>query len=279
MEVGDAFAAVGTVVDHEAESFFAAEDALRSGYFLGGEEEVAEEIAVFRGSFADPGDEFLGDDEDVDGRLGRDIAEGEAEVVFEDDVGGDLAGDDFFEQGHFWLGKEIGRSALGAEKIRLEDIPERVALEGFDLVDELADILELAVDGCVADEGDLIDLAQLRHDPRADVLAGDFEEAFGLDIDHDFVRRVLEPFDADGAFFAGFEETIEDFVAVELLADAAALDDAEVVALDLLVGGEPEAAFEALAAASDRVAVLGGPGIDHLILLVPAFEASHKLLL
>ena len=45
------------------------------------------------------GDGVFGDDQDVDGRLGIDVSEGEGEVVFVDDVGGNLAPDDFAKEG------------------------------------------------------------------------------------------------------------------------------------------------------------------------------------
>jgi len=40
---------------------------------------------------------FFGDDEDVNGGVGLDVAEGEDEVVFIDDIRRNLAGDDFFK--------------------------------------------------------------------------------------------------------------------------------------------------------------------------------------
>jgi hypothetical protein len=42
-------------------------------------------------------DRLFGDQEDVDGGLGGNIAEGEAEVIFVDDISGDFAADDFAE--------------------------------------------------------------------------------------------------------------------------------------------------------------------------------------
>lgn len=41
----------------------------------------------------------LGDDQKVDGRLGRNVAEGQRLVVLVDDIGWDLLGDDLVEQG------------------------------------------------------------------------------------------------------------------------------------------------------------------------------------
>ena len=98
MEVGDGFAAVGTVINDEAVAgggyVFAAGDV------GGGEEEVSKEALIIALGVSNAGDGFFGNDKDVDRGLGGDVAEGEALVIFEDDVGGDFARDDFFEKGH-----------------------------------------------------------------------------------------------------------------------------------------------------------------------------------
>jgi hypothetical protein len=98
MQMGDSFAAVGAVVDDKAVAgvgyVFAA------GYFGGGEQEVAEEALIIGLGSSDAGDGFFRNDEDVNRRLRGDVAEGEALVVFEDDVGRDFVGNDFFEKRH-----------------------------------------------------------------------------------------------------------------------------------------------------------------------------------
>ena len=98
VEMGDCFAAVGTVVDDEAVAgggyVFAAGDV------SGGEQEVAEEALIIGLGSSDAGDGFFRNDEDVNRGLRGNVAEGEALVIFEDDVGGDFAGDDFFEKRH-----------------------------------------------------------------------------------------------------------------------------------------------------------------------------------
>ena len=98
VEMGNRFTAVRAVVDDEAVAgggyVFAAGDV------GGSEEEVAEEALIIGLSGSDAVDGFFGNDEDVDRGLGGDVAEGEALVVFEDDVGRDFAGDDFFEKRH-----------------------------------------------------------------------------------------------------------------------------------------------------------------------------------
>jgi hypothetical protein len=98
VEMGDSFAAVGAVVDDEAIAgggyIFA------TGDVGSGEQEVAEEALIIGLGSSDAGDSFFGNDEDVNRGLRGNVAEGEALVVFEDDVGGNFAGNDFFEKGH-----------------------------------------------------------------------------------------------------------------------------------------------------------------------------------
>jgi hypothetical protein len=98
VEMWDCFAAVGAVVDDEAVTgggyVFAAGD------IGGGEEEMAEKALIIGLGGSDAGDGFFRDDKDVDRCLRGDVTEGKALVVFEDDVGGDFAGYDFFEEGH-----------------------------------------------------------------------------------------------------------------------------------------------------------------------------------
>lgn len=54
---------------------------------------------VLVGAVGEFGDGLLGDDQYVYGGLGIDVLEGEAEVVLEDNVGGDFAVDDLAEDG------------------------------------------------------------------------------------------------------------------------------------------------------------------------------------
>ena len=61
---------------------------------------MAQDRLVFGGGFTNSGDEVFRHDENVHGGLGRYVAKGDALVVFVDDVGGNLAGDDFLENGH-----------------------------------------------------------------------------------------------------------------------------------------------------------------------------------
>ena len=96
MEVGDGFAPVRAVVDHEAETGGKVEllcDEVRD------EEEVTEDGFIGGGRLGDARNQFLGDDQQVDGGLRLDVVEDDAKVVFMFDLGGDLAVDDALEEG------------------------------------------------------------------------------------------------------------------------------------------------------------------------------------
>ena len=79
VEMGDGFAAVGAVVDGDAEAGF--RDSEFGGELSGGEQKVAEKRLVFSAGFADPWDIFFRDDEDVLGCLWRGVTESAAEIV------------------------------------------------------------------------------------------------------------------------------------------------------------------------------------------------------
>lgn len=95
MEVGDGLAGVLALVDHEAVSVFEFE---LVGDGFGGVEDM--EVVAGVGEFGEAGDFLAGDDQDVDGGLGLDVAECDDVGVFVDNVGGDFAVDDFGEEGH-----------------------------------------------------------------------------------------------------------------------------------------------------------------------------------
>jgi hypothetical protein len=124
VQVGHGLAGILSVVDDEAEALGALVDAELLGGMTRGEEQGTELGLIFGGGFADAWDGLFRHDEEVNGGLGTDVAEGEAVRIFEDDVGRDLAGDDFFKEGlagaHGW-----GRSVwLFAEKLLLAGLAE-----------------------------------------------------------------------------------------------------------------------------------------------------------
>lgn len=98
VQVRDGLTAIGAVIDRDAEAGVA--DAFLAGDGSGGEQEVAKKGGVFRLGFADAGDHDFRDDEEMGGRLGADVAEGDALAVLVQDLRGDFPGDDAFENRH-----------------------------------------------------------------------------------------------------------------------------------------------------------------------------------
>ena len=91
VKVGDGLAAVGASVGDDAVAFWV----VLLGVCGGGFEEVAEEVG---GGCGDVCEVLFGDEEEVGGRLGIYVWEGEDLVVFEDGFHGDLVGGDFAEE-------------------------------------------------------------------------------------------------------------------------------------------------------------------------------------
>ena len=120
MEVRHGFPRVATVVDDETEALGNLIDSEAAGHFSGGEEEGSELRLVLRGCLSNARDDFFGHDQDMDRCLRRDVTEGEGLIVFVNNVRRNLAGDDFFKEGHgggggggsYWL-LAIGRAMAG----------------------------------------------------------------------------------------------------------------------------------------------------------------------
>lgn len=109
----NAFAGVGAVVDDEAEAAFEVEF---FGDDSGGDEEMAELGFVGGRGFADARNHFFRNDQQVHGSLRLDVVDDDAAVVLVLNLRGDLAVDDFLEEGfgHEW--RRCGRFLTGGNR-------------------------------------------------------------------------------------------------------------------------------------------------------------------
>ena len=96
MEVGHRFAGLGAVVDHEAEARGKLE-LLRHEFRY--DEQVSENGFVGRRGLADANDRLFGDDQEMDGGLGLNVADDDAVLVLMLDGRRNLAIDDALENG------------------------------------------------------------------------------------------------------------------------------------------------------------------------------------
>jgi hypothetical protein len=97
VEVEDGLAGIGVGVGDEAVAGVV--DAELFGEALSSNEDAADESFIFRRELVDAGDGLLGNDQEMQWGIRRDVANGNDLVIFELDGSRDLAGDDLFEQG------------------------------------------------------------------------------------------------------------------------------------------------------------------------------------
>lgn len=100
MKMRHCFTSKFAVVDDQTESFINAVDPEIRRDLLRGEEQVAQYGLILGPCFTYPWDWLLGDDKNVGWCLRRDVLECQRPVVLENDVGRDIAGNDFLEKGH-----------------------------------------------------------------------------------------------------------------------------------------------------------------------------------
>jgi hypothetical protein len=120
-------------------------------------------------------------------------------------------------------------------------------------------------------------VAEALHDALADGAGGDLALELGFEGIHDILDEHGDLLDVDGALVTGGADGAGEFLAVEFLAAAVALDDDDAIADDGLGGAIAVAALEALATAADGGALLADAGVDHLVLDGRAFGATHGM--
>lgn len=155
VEVLYSLSAVGAGVDHEPVAAF---EVLRAGDLAGGSEEFAQQGGVFGQGVGVGGDVALGDDEDVDGRLGMDVGKGDRVGVVMQARDRDFSRNDFAEEavrlggfGHEAHDRGRGRRAGSAAA-------ESLARDGAELEKDASEptflcSLANAGPGCVSNEG------------------------------------------------------------------------------------------------------------------------------
>ena len=139
----------------------------------------------------------------------------------------------------------------------------RPAEDRLELLDEVVDVLELAVHRSKADERHLVHIPQATEYQFADFTRGNLtlEALVHLTLD-----RVDDPLDlvvADRSLVAGLLETHSDPLAVKRNPRAILLDHPQRRFLDLLIRRESPLATQALAAAADRCLIGSQPRVDN----------------
>jgi hypothetical protein len=145
--------------------------------------------------------------------------------------------------------------------------------EVFEFGHEFLDVFEIHVDAGETDVGDFVEFLQAMHDHFADFGGGQFP--FGGFVDHafDFVHDGFELGRGNGTLFAGFQQALQNFLALEAFAAAVFLDDHVGNFVDAFVSGEATRAFQAFAAAANGVAGAALAGVNYLVIEMRAERA------
>ena len=100
-----------------------------------------------------------------------------------------------------------------------------VVEHGFELFEEVVDVVELAIDAGEADEGHCVQVAEIAHHELAELPALDFAFELGVDLVFDVGGGGLDLAAADGPLPAGAFQTAFDLLAIEGDARAVFLHD------------------------------------------------------
>src|SRR5215472_8337295 len=140
---------------------------------------------------------------------------------------------------------------------------------------ELADVLEVPVDGGKTNIRDLVGLLEPRHDLLAQFGGG----ALALRrIHHKLLYLVHDLFHGghrDRPFFTRPQHPGKDFLPLELLPAAVLFHYHVRDFVDALIGGKPFLAFQAFTAAPNRRAFLALARVNYFVILEPAKWAFH----
>ena len=148
--------------------------------------------------------------------------------------------------------------------------------EIFEFGHELLDVFEIHVDAGEADVGDLIEFFEAMHDHFTDFGGSEFALSGFVDHTFDFVDDGFEFGRGDGALFAGFQKSLQNFLALEAFAPAVFLDNHVRDFIDAFVGGEAAGTFQAFTATADGVAGAALTRVNYLVIDVRAEGALHS---
>jgi hypothetical protein len=152
----------------------------------------------------------------------------------------------------------------------------RFGQDWFELVDEVAHILELAIDTRKTDKRDMIEFTQLGHHQFADLRR--FYFGFVVVVDLAFDRR-NDGFDlvvADRPLPASLGQAVLDLLAIERNPRAVFLHDFDHRIFDAFVRGRAAMAADAFAAAANAVTIVTGARIEHPVVVGFAVRTSHR---
>jgi hypothetical protein len=138
---------------------------------------------------------------------------------------------------------------------------------------ELVNVREVAVDARKTYVSDLIYLMKPLHHELSELLR---RYLISINGGNDIVKQVTDLIVRHRTVAAGYADTLLKLAAVERLAATIALDDAHLVAINLLVRREAASAGCTFATAAYRRTFANATRIQHLIFIVSALGTLHR---
>src|SRR3569623_33808 len=164
---------------------------------------------------------------------------------------------------------------LGQQRHLLAIGERRRILQALDLFAKGVNVLKAAVHRGEPHISDLVEVAQLFHDPLAERARTDLARAARSQTMQQLRDALFETLDRDRSLFERAQHAAAQLVLVEGLAPAIALHDGRQRELRSLEGGETLGAAQAFAATAHGVAFAREPRVDDLGVLGTAKWTAH----
>src|SRR5689334_9147149 len=122
---------------------------------------------------------------------------------------------------------------------------------------------------------DFVQMEKRLHDPLADIVRTNLVHTWAKEVGLERIHERMKLLGRDRPLFAGAENPVQNLFPAERLAPPILLDDEKRRGLHRFIRREAAMTLETLAPPPDRLSLLGGARIDHLILEVAARRTLH----
>jgi hypothetical protein len=159
---------------------------------------------------------------------------------------------------------------------------ERIARVGCEFTKhrvKIGGIAKVAINGCEADVGDRIELAQRRHDEFPDLSGRNLGFSRAFQLADKAVNETVDPLRLDRALSQSDRDRFRKFVAIKQHFAPGALDDRQLAKLNALERRETAATVGAHAAPPDGSVFVRRPAVFDLAILASAERTAHRSLL
>jgi hypothetical protein len=147
--------------------------------------------------------------------------------------------------------------------------------QSLDFLIELVQIVKLPIDAGEANIGHTVQFAKETQDQFSNVGGGDFPVHGRGDIPFDKVREALDSLGGYGPFLASGKQSTNNFMTIKGFPNPIFFHDHERDRFYRFMGGEAQAAFEALPPPSDKISLGPGTRVDNFAFEIATVGTEH----